>query len=194
MGIWILLAIALLLILLRSREGYVDVLDAEGKVIGGPGTRPSRSADWLSKIDAEASIGANDDDYLTVLQRFYDEIYLPARTTSPTALIPEATVKQFVDGVTVPGVDKASVLRIIIAGFATERPTGPGREENQIVKTGALADFEGKNLEPKMGVDQVRTRTEIPYVPADMRLGETPEGLYAPIDQQEEPRRGDYSL
>jgi len=191
MGIWILLAIALLLILLRSREGYVDVLDADGNVIGGPGTRPSRSADWLSKIDAEAPIGGNDDDYLVVLQKFYDDIYLPARSKpgDETTLIPQATVKRFVDGITMPGVDKISINRIIVAGFATERPTGPGREEQQLVKTGALAGFEGKNLEPSMGVDQVRSRTEIPYVPADTRLGETPEGLYTPVDQQEEPRR-----
>lgn len=194
MGFWILLAIALVLILLRIREGYVDVLDSDGNVVGGVGTRPSRTAEWLSKIDAQAPIGGNDDDYLIVLQKFYDDIYRPARTANPTVLIEEAKVKQFVDSVTTPGVDKDSIRKIIVSGFATERAGGAGREEQQIVKTGALAGFEGKNLEPKMGVDQVRSRKEVDYIPADMRKGELPEGLYTPVDQQEEPRRGEYIL
>lgn len=194
MGIWILLAIAILLLLLRSREHYVDVLDASGNVIGGPGTRPSRAAEWLSKIDAQAPIGGNDDDYLRVLQKFYDDIYLPARTTNKTALIPEATVTQFVNSVSTPGVDKVSIRKIIISGFATERVAGSVREEQQLVKTGALLGFEGANLEPKMGVDQVRTRDELEYVPTDMRKGKLPEGLYSPVEQQEEPRRGEYTL
>ena len=67
MGLWILLGIALLLILLRVREHYVE--------IEGPGERPTRNAEWLSKIDAQAPIGGNDDDYLVVLQKFYDEVY-----------------------------------------------------------------------------------------------------------------------
>ena len=66
MGIWILLAIALFLLFLRSREHYVE--------IEGPGERPSRKADWLSKIDAEALIGTNDDDLLRVLHQFYEEV------------------------------------------------------------------------------------------------------------------------
>lgn len=192
MGIWILLAIALLLILLRIREGYVDVLDKDGNVIGGPGTRPSKAADWLSKIDAEAPIGGNDDDYLAVLQKFYDDIYLPARTKNKTALIPDATVTQFVDSVNNPGVDKKSIRKIIVAGFATESPMGKGTlksAQNQLVTTGALAGFTGKNLQPSMGVDEVRTRKELTYVPADMRKGELPEGVYSPVEQQEEPRR-----
>ena len=180
MGLWILLAIAILLLLLRYREHYVE--------ISGPGQRPSRTAEWLSKIDAEAPIGGNDDDYLAVLQRFYDEIYKPARTANPTVFIKDTQVKAFADSTT--GVDKEAVRKIITAGFAVERTgSAAAREQEQIVKTGALAGFKGENLAPSMGVDEVRTRTELTYVPADTRKGKLPEGLYKPVPQQEEPRR-----
>ena len=182
MGVWILLAIALFLILLRYREHYVE--------ISGPGARPSKTAEWLSKIDAEAPIGGNDDDYLKVLQRFYDEIYLPARTANSTVFIKDTQVKSFADSATTPGVDKEAIRRIITAGFAVERTgTGAAREQEQIVKTGALVGFKGENLAPSMGVDQVRNRTEVDYKPADTRKGKLPEGLYSPVPQQEEPRR-----
>lgn len=182
MGLWILLAIALLLILLRTREHYVE--------IEGPGLRPSKTAEWLSKIDAEAPIGGNDDDYLRVLQQFYDQIYLPARTANKSVYIEDTKVKQFADSVTVPGIDKTAIARIITAGFAVQRTgSAAAREQQQIVKTGALAGFEGKNLEPSMGVDQVRSRKEQTYVPADSRKGRLPEGIYKPVPQQEEPRR-----
>jgi hypothetical protein len=182
MGLWILFAIALLLILLRTREHYVE--------IEGPGERPSRNAEWLSKIDAEAPIGGNDDDYLRVLQQFYDEIYLPARTANSTIFINDTEVKTFADKVNVPGVDKEAIRKIITAGFAVQRTgTAAAREQEQIVKTGALVGFTGANLEPSMGVDQVRSRKEQVYVPADQRRGRLPEGVYTPVEQQEEPRR-----
>lgn len=180
MGLWILLAIAILLLLIRFREHYVE--------ISGPGQRPTRNAEWLSKIDAEAPIGANDDEYLSVLQRFYDEIYLPARTANPTVFIDDTRVKQFADSTI--GVDKEAIRKIITAGFAVQRTgTAAAREQEQIVKSGALAGFKGANLQPEMAVDEVRTRTELTYVPADMRKGKLPEGLYKPVPQQEEPRR-----
>lgn len=176
------MAIALALILLRSREHYVE--------IEGPGERPSRTAEWLSKIDAEAPIGGNDDDYLRVLQQFYDEIYLPARTADKTVFIKDTEVKAFADRVTIPGVDKQAVRKIITAGFAVQRTgTAAAREQEQTVTTGALAGFKGENLQPEMGVDEVRTQTEQTYVPADLRRGRLPEGVYKPVGQQEEPRR-----
>jgi hypothetical protein len=182
MGIWILLGIALLLILMRYREHYVE--------ISGPGLRPSRTAEWLSKIDAEAPIGGDDDEYIRVLQRFYDEIYRPARTANPNVFIEDTKVKSFADSVTSPTIDKAALRRIITAGFAVQRTgSAAAREQQQIVRTGALVGFSGANLQPSMGVDQVRTRTEIPYVPADTRLGKLPEGIYKPVEQQDEPRR-----
>jgi len=180
--VWILLGIALLLVFLRTREHYV--------IISGPGLRPSRTADWLSKIDAEAPIGGNDDDYLAVLQQFYDEVYKPARTSNPDVFIKDTEVKAFADRVSRPGVDKESIRKIITAGFAVERTgTAAAREQQQIVTTGALAGFRGLNLQPSMGVDQVRTRKEVTYLPADTRKGNLPEGIYTPTEQQEEPRR-----
>lgn len=174
------MAIAVLLLLLRYREHYVE--------ISGPGQRPSRTAEWLSKIDAEAPIGADDDEYLAVLQRFYDEIYKPARTANPTVFIKDTQVKTFADSTI--GVDKAAIRKIITAGFAVERTgSAAAREEAQSVKTGALVGFKGENLQPEMGVDEVRTRKEDTYVPVDTRKGKLPEGLYAPVKQQEEPRR-----
>ena len=178
MGLWILLGIGvlLLLLLLRVREHYVE--------IEGPGARPTRNAEWLSKIDAQAPIGGNDDDYLTVLQKFYDEIYKPARTANPTVFIKDTQVKTFSDSVTIPGVDKESIRRIITAGFAVDRSgSAAEREQKEIVTTGALADFKGENLQPKMGVDEVRTRTESTYTPSDSRRGRLPEGDYSPVPQ-----------
>jgi len=183
--VWILLGIALLLIVLRSREHYVE--------ISGPGVRPSRTPDWLSKIDAEAPIGANDDDYLAVLQQFYDEVYKPARDANPNVYIDDTKVKAFADGVSRAGVDKEAIRRIITAGFAVQRTgSAAAREQQQIVKTGALVGFEGKNLEPSMGVDEVRTRKELTYLRADMRKGSLPEGIYTPTEQTEPRREGTY--
>ena len=183
MRLWILLGIALLLIFLRVREHYVE--------IEGPGERPTRNAEWLSKIDAQAPIGGNDDDYITVLQKFYDEIYKPARTDNPTVFIKDTEVKTFADAVTNPGVDKESIRKIITSGFAVDR-TGSAaeREQKEIVTTGALADFKGENLQPSMGVDEVRTRTELTYTPSDSRRGNLPEGEYSPVPQSEPRREG----
>lgn len=182
MGIWILLAIALLLLLLPNREHYVE--------IEGPGQRPSRTADWLSKIDAEAPIGGNDDDYLRALQKFYDEVYLPARTINKSIFIKDTEVNAFTDKVTIPGVDKKALGKIITAGFAVQRTgSAASRELEQIVTSKALLGFSGANLEPSMGVDQVRSRKEETYIPVDERKSRLPEGVYAPVDQQEEPRR-----
>jgi hypothetical protein len=181
MGLWILLGIAALLILFQVREHYVE--------ISGPGNRPDKTAEWLSKIDAATPISGNDDDYLAVLQKFYDDIYLPARTSNPTVFIKDSQVKQFAEGISTPGIDKKALRDIITAGFAVERTgSAASREQEQIVKTGALAEFKGLNLQPKMGVDEVRTRTEVGYVPADMRKGTLPEGLYSPVEQQSTPR------
>lgn len=186
MGLWILLGIIVLLILWRVREHYVE--------IDGPGERPSRTADWLSKIDAEASIGSNDDDYITALQKFYDEIYEPARKENPTVYIKDTEVQKFAESVTIPGVDKEALTKIITAGFAVERSgSAAGREQDEIVTTGALVGFKGEYLQPSMGVDEVRTRTELVYTPSDSRRGKLPEGEYSPVPQSEPRREGNWT-
>jgi hypothetical protein len=187
MVIWILLFLALLFVGMRFREHYVE--------ISGPGNRPAQTAEWLSKIDAEAPIDGNDGDYLRVLQKFYDEIYLPARTANPTVFIDDTRVKSFADSVTIPGVDKDAIRKIITAGFAVRRTgTGAAREEQQMVTTKALTGFKGENLQPKDGVDDLYpVAFRSVYTPADTRKGALPEGIYTPTQQQEEPRReGDY--
>ena len=190
MVLWILLFLVLLFVGMRVREHYVE--------ISGPGARPTKTADWLSKIDAEAPIGGNDDEYLRVLQKFYDEVYFPARTPpggNPEAFINDTAVKAFADSITIPSVDKDAIRKIITAGFAVRRTgSAAAREEQQMVKTGALADFKGENLEPKDGVDDLYPNFfRSVYVPADGRIGSLPEGVYTPTEQQEEPRReGDY--
>jgi hypothetical protein len=148
----------------------------------------------LSKIDASAPIGGNDDDYLKVLQKFYDEIYEPARKANPTVFIKDTEVKTFSDSITTPGVDKESIRKIITAGFAVDR-TGSAaeREKNETVTTGALAGFKGENLQPSMGVDEVRTRTELVYTPSDSRKGKLPEGEYSPVPQSEPRREGTWN-
>lgn len=191
MVIWILLFLVLLFVGMRFREHYVE--------ISGPGARPAKTADWLSKIDAEAPIGGNDDEYLRVLQKFYDEVYFPARTPpggNSTVFIDDTAVKAFADSITIPSVDKDAIRKIITAGFAVRRTgTGAAREEQQMVKTGALADFEGANLQPKDGVDNLYPNFfRSLYTPADKRIGSLPEGVYTPTDQQEEPRRGEFVL
>lgn len=183
----ILLGIAILLLLLSFRESYV--------VISGPGARPSRTADWLSKIDAEAPIGGNDDDYITALQQFYDQVYNPARTANPDVFITDTQVKSFVDSITIPNIDKQALRKIITAGFAVER-TGSAvlREQEQLVKTGALVGFKGENLSPEMAKPPSFVRIEeATYTPVDSRKANLPEGIYTPTEQQDIPRReGDY--
>lgn len=183
---WILISILLLLLLVlwNIREHYVE--------ISGPGNRPDRTAEWLSKIDATAPIGANDDDYLRVLQAFYDKIWKPLRDENSTASIRDTEVEAFLQGpdAKVPGVDINAVRKVIVAGFSVERTeSAAAREERQTVKTGALAGFVGGNLQPKDGVDQVFPRKEAIYTPVDSRIGDLPEGIYPQVFQQPEPRR-----
>lgn len=185
---WILVLIALLLLLTGSREHYVEV--------PGPGTRPSlEDAAWRSKIDVQIAIGASDDDYVAAIQSFYDTIYKPARDKNATASIPAATVETFLKSQ--PSTINQDALRqIIISGFAVDRgETGAAREERQLQTEGALKGFAAKGgskaIEPKDGVDETWPQyTNMPgYKPTDTRLGKLSEGVYAPVEQQEEPRR-----
>jgi hypothetical protein len=170
-----LFAIALLLFAWGFRERYVDLRTPVS-------SRPSMSdSSWRSKIDAEAPIGGNDEDYIRVLQAFYDKVYVPA-TVKPTA----ADVERFLltADATIPGVDPNALKKIIAAGFRIARgETAAAREQKEIVTTGALAGFKGENLQPKNAIDEVYKRVESIYTPADSRLGDLPEGLYEETDQ-----------
>ena len=194
-----LIAIALLLFALQFREHYTDPEECtvtgvtrDGKPCASKITRPAANTTWLSKIDAEAPIGGNDEDYIRVLQAFYDNVYVPS-PTKPKDTDVEAFLKT--PAAQVAGVDEQSLRKIIANGFRVERTaTIAAREQKETVTTGALAGFSGANLQPSNGIDEVRTRVESTYTPADSRSGETPEGIYAPVPQQPFPRRpGEHS-
>lgn len=183
---WVLFSILLFVLILvwNIREHYVE--------ISGPGKRPDRTAEWLSKIDASAPIGGNDNDYLRVLQVFYDKKWKPLRDQNPTASITDTEVEAFLQSpdAQVPGVDPNALRKILVAGFSVQQSqSAAAREEKQLVKTGALAGFRGTNLEPKDGVDQTFPRKESIYTPVDTRIGDLPEGVYPDVFQQPEPRR-----
>ena len=174
---WWLLAVAILLLFWGSIEYFVDTEFTNV-------TRPSKNATWLSKIDSEAPIGGNDDDYIAVLQVFYDKIYVPS-PTRPT----DADIEVFLKSPDAnrPGIDINAVRKIIAAAFHVERTsTAAQREEKEVKFKPSEALF------PKDGRDEVYARTEELYVPADTRKGELPEGIYQPVEQQEKPRRPGY--
>lgn len=172
------LLLFVVLLLWRYREHYVE--------ISGPGERPSKTASWLSKIDAAAPIGGNDDDYLKVIQAFYDLKWKPLRDGNPTASIPDTEVESFLKSsdAQVPGVDTNAMRKIIAAGFSVQlTQSAAAREEAQVKFKPSEA------LEPKDGVDEVFIRKESIYTPADSRIGDLPEGVYPDVFQQPEPRR-----
>lgn len=183
MILWLLSALALLLFAWGYKETFAD---PEYSV-----TRPSlEDPSWRSKIDAEAPIGGNDEDYIRALQVFYDTVYVPS-PTKPR----DVDVERFLASPqgSVAGVDPISLRRILTNGFHIDLTTSSAaREQQQIETEGALAGFEGKNLEPGNGRDQVFSRTEVIYTPADSRKGDLPEGLYAPTMQTEPLRPGDF--
>lgn len=174
---WLLFVAICLLIAGRLRERYTDP--------EFPVSRPAKNPIWLSKIDAQATIGADDDAYIAVLQAFYDKVYKPA-ATKPKDTDVEAFLKS--PDVNAPGIDANVVRKIIGNAFHVEpTTTAAAREEKQIVFKATEA------LEPTDGRDEVYTRTENLYVPADARIGELPEGIYEPVQQQDKPRRpGEY--
>jgi hypothetical protein len=149
-------------------------------------------AAWRSKVEAQVPIGKSVQDYMTATRAFYDTKYKPARTANATAEIPASEVEAFL--ATQPATIEKNILRqILISGFAVDRGSAQGREEKQLVTTGALAGFKAKGgsefIEPKDGVLETWKRNDTPYVPADPRLSTLPEGIYAPLPDSSIPRR-----
>lgn len=183
MNIWLLIAIAVVLLLLMTvRERYVER--------EGPGERPSfdgpEGAAWRSKIDAQIPIGGSDDDYLKALQKFYDTIYAPLRTQNKTASPKDTEVEAFLEANPFPNVAKDPLRQIILSGFSIDRTVSAAAREQKQVKFQPT-----EALEPRDGVDQVYGhRKEEVYVPADKRIGELPEGIYADTKQTEPKRPG----
>jgi hypothetical protein len=174
---WWILAIALFLfVLMTVRERYVDK--------PGPGTRPSLSdGAWRSKIDAQVPIGSNKEDYEKALQTFYDTVYLPIRSANSTAAPKDTQVEQFVKAQP-STIDQNALRQIILAGFAVDRTmSAAAREEKQVKFNPSEA------LEPRDGRQGTWKRVDTPYIPVDSRIGDLPEGVYTPTEQQDEPRR-----
>lgn len=183
--LWVLLALAVLVFALHLRETYVDtespvnppVLTAGGKI----------PADWQSKIDAFSKISSDDMAYFRALQAFYTTVYQPA-ATKPT----DADVEQFLagTGASIPGVDPVVLRKMIASSFRVAlTTTGAAREQKELVTTGALAGFTGSNLQPGNARDEVYTRTENIYLPADDRPSDrAAEGVHEDTEQSK-PRR-----
>lgn len=170
MEFWILLLV-LLLIWVYNRETFVDT--------ESPVTRPERNSVWLSKIDSQAPIGGNDDDYIKVLQAFYDKVYTPA-TIKPEIAQVEAFLKS--PDAQVAGVDTNVLRKIIGAAFRVQRTASDEKQSS------ATKFKISEAIQPKDGVDEVFVRKENIYSPTDSRLGDLSEGLYAPVEQQDTPR------
>jgi len=191
--LWLLFAIALILFVLSFREFYQDP--------DSPVTRPTgdrkRDQAWYSKIDSQAPIDGNDEEYIRIITQFYDEVYAPAETR-PTKTELDAFVAKLPAPFNPPesaaGVKNANhkaIVEILETGFRIGRAgTAAAREKEEIVTTGALAGFKGDNLQPSDGYDEVYGyRTQDPYKPADTRPAVLlPEGEYEPT-RQSEPRR-----
>lgn len=193
MGLWLILAIAgLLLAIMLMRERYVERV--------GPGLRPSfegaEGAAWKSKIDAEAPIGGSDEDYLKALQKFYDDVYKVKRPEGSSTSPKDTDVQAFLDANTFPNVDNNSLRQIILSGFSIDKTgSAQAREEKQLNTQGALKGFQAEGgseiIEPRDGVDEVYAHnTQEVYTPADTSIGNFPEGNYSQTNQTEPSREG----
>jgi hypothetical protein len=167
--------LALYLLVLGVHECFVDTEFTNV-------TRPDlNSGAWKSKIEAQAPIGANEEQYIKSLQAFYDNVYLPSPTKPTTT-----DVESFLAGPNVVGkpVDTEAIRLILVDAFHIETTqTAAAKEKKQI-----QFDINPADLEPANGRDEVRVRSEANYFPADPVFGKLPEGNYAPVNQQAKPR------
>ena len=196
---WFALTLLVVLIVLSMRETFVDsefTSSTEGSAKYGVGSagvatavqRPPEDtkspvyAVWKSKIDAQVPIGANDDDYMKAIRAFYDKVYNPA-TEKPTT----ADIERFLASSDVAGtpIDPGALRLILADGFHISPGGSAAAKELEQVKFSP-----SEALEPSDGRDEVYTRDEEDYSPADTRTGgPVPEGYYAPLRQQQKPRR-----
>lgn len=192
---WALLAAVVLLLLavlaIQTTEYFVDTEFTSSGAFGvptgvqdpcsckdkAPGMCVPACRVWESKVTAVAPSNAVVDDYIAVLSAFNNSVYKPA-STKPT----EAQVDTFLasSAGTVAGVDRASIKTIIMDGFHIEKTgTAASRED----KTQMFKPSD-ENLAPDMGRDEVRTREEGGYTPANPVLSTRfSEGDYAPVKQ-----------
>lgn len=183
--LWVLLALAVLVFALNLRESYTDP--------ESPVTPPTRlpdgsiPSDWQSKIDAVTPIGGDDQAYFQAAQAFFTTVYGPA-ATKPTDRAVEAFLAT--SDANRPGVELPALRRLLTTAFRVElSDTAAVREQREANVSGALAGFLGSNLQPGNARDEVYTRSEEIYTPADTRPSDrAPEGLYEDTPQMT-PRR-----
>jgi hypothetical protein len=192
---WALLAVfGVLLLLALAFRRIEDFTDIEFSAVKRPCACPtsgscmdSNCSAWESKVEAVAPSGAVTVDYIGVLAAFFDQVYDPA-TTKPT----EAQVDTFLasSAGTVAGVDRSSVKQILMDAFhIDESGTAASREEkSQMFKPSE------KNLAPRMGRDQVRTRAEDKYTGANPNPSTRfSEGNYAAVTQSKPLNPGEWN-
>lgn len=185
MVLWVLFALAVLVFALNLRESYTD---PESPVNPPEFTREgSIPSDWQSKIDAVSPIGGDDMAYFRALRAFYTAVYVPA-ATKPKDTDVEAFLATPAGNA--PGVDVGSLRKLIASAFRVElTTTAAAREAKELVTTGALAGFAGTNLQPGNARDEVYTRVEDIYTPADDRQSDrAAEGVHDETTQTT-PRR-----
>jgi hypothetical protein len=83
-------------------------------------------------------------------------------------------------------VTKDALRQIILSGFSIDKTTSAAAREEKQVKFKPT-----EALQPRDGVDEVYGhRKQEVYIPADKRIGELPEGIYADTKQTEPKRPG----
>lgn len=183
--LWVLFALAVLVFALNLRESYTD----PESPVNPPTPLPDGSipSDWQSKIDAITPIGGDDRAYFQAVQAFYTKVYAPA-ATKPTDRDVEAFLATA--DATRQGVEAPALRRLLTTAFRVQlSDTALVREQREAVVTGALAGFTGSNLQPGNARDEVYTRVEEVYSPADSRPSDrAPEGVYEDTAQTK-PRR-----
>lgn len=163
---------------LTYRERFVEMVMKDGKWVEAEVPIPSmESAEWRSKIESQAALDADESEYIRELKRFYDTEYKPKRKPKDT------DVENFLK--TATNVDKDALRQIILSGFPIDKTeTVAARLKRQ-----QKIEDVGKYLEPRDGRSETYKRVYPTYVPADTRIGELPEGIYEPVEQQPNPRR-----
>jgi len=181
---WLPLLLLVSLLVMTTAEKFTEPQGPAVTTIGqaqapmtGPGafavvTRPTSNSLWTSKVAANTPFGTEPAPYITALAAFYDTVYTPA-TERPK----EAAVDTFVR-TPYPGTDPVALKAIIMGAFRIDPATSKS-DETQVFRPSSA------RLQPSDGVDEVHTRTEDGYVPADTTgpFNETPMGPMSPTPQ-----------
>lgn len=165
---WLPLLLLVALLMMTSAEKFTEPKGSFAVV-----TRPDTSSLWTSKIAANTPFGTAPASYITALDIFYDNVYVPAESRPK-----ESDVDAFVK-VPYPSTDPVALKTIIMEAFHIDSATSKDESKQKAFEPSAVL------LAPKDGVNEVRTRTEDEYTPADTKgpFAESPMGQVAPTPQ-----------